>query len=229
MVCHRSPPCGQNNRRKGPPSTVHAVVYAVDEVRGGRREAHEVLLVLFHDGLDLVLQPGDVEDLGHVLVGPVRGDLPRGRWVHARELAVRLHVRVVDVHLVAATEVLDRVIVDHRRRGHRAERHGRRRGRGRRLLPSRTEPAEEGADTKAGAQRADEAHALDCGRLLHAGRQRTRVRRDARALVRGPRQRCAAAFHDVGGRGRREESKSQHDNSARHGAWREVKKRCKKS
>merc|ERR1740130_2638933 len=95
-------------------SAVHAVVDAVNEVRRVGWQADKVGLVFLEDSLDFVLQSWDILDFRNVLVRTVSADLTSRIWVHARELAVRLQRRVVEVDLVRAAQVLHIIVVDHR-------------------------------------------------------------------------------------------------------------------
>mmetsp|Transcript_66475 Transcript_66475/g.194515 ORF Transcript_66475/g.194515 Transcript_66475/m.194515 type:complete len:207 (-) Transcript_66475:117-737(-) len=131
-------------------SSVHEVVDAVLGVCRVCWQAHQVCLILLDDRHDLLIQVGDVVNLLDLLVGPVRGNGARRCWVHAGELAVGLHVGVVDVHLVAPSEILKAFNIHHRRRSGGRERHcggGRHRSR---LLAAAREPPKHGAHSHAG-------------------------------------------------------------------------------
>mmetsp|Transcript_42119 Transcript_42119/g.91803 ORF Transcript_42119/g.91803 Transcript_42119/m.91803 type:complete len:214 (-) Transcript_42119:58-699(-) len=131
------------------PSPVHAVVDAVEEVGRARGQADEVLLVLLHDVLHLVLQARDVVDVTHGIVGAMGGNLTSCRGVHAWELAVCLHVGVVDVHLVSAAEVLHIAVLHHGRGSQRGHGHCSCCCSCRCLLPARVEPAQESTNSSA--------------------------------------------------------------------------------
>eukprot|EP00438_Fugacium_kawagutii_P020212 Skav207629 [mRNA] locus=scaffold1878:354632:355060:+ [translate_table: standard] len=78
------------------------------------------------------------------------------RWEHARELPVSLNVGIVDVHLVASTQVLDVVIVNH---GVCCWSHGNRRcsSHGGNLLLAGVQPSQHSTNTKASTQDAEDA------------------------------------------------------------------------
>merc|ERR1719188_2682403 len=108
-------------------SPVHAIVDAVQSVSRAHGETYEVLLKLLHDLNHPRIKVRDLVDVRDLLVGAMRRDGACRGGVHAGELAVGLHVGIVDVHLVAATEVLDAIVVHHGGCSHGSESHQRRR------------------------------------------------------------------------------------------------------
>mmetsp|Transcript_11846 Transcript_11846/g.31900 ORF Transcript_11846/g.31900 Transcript_11846/m.31900 type:complete len:220 (+) Transcript_11846:153-812(+) len=138
-------------------SAVHAVVDAVDEVSLVDRQADELGLVLFHDGLDVGGHARDAVDVLHGLVGAMGANGACRRRVHAGELPVRLHVRVVDVHLVRAAEVFHGIVIHDGQTSRRSHGQGSSTCNGGHLLAPSIKPANHRTDTKARSSEAEDA------------------------------------------------------------------------
>merc|ERR1719323_47537 len=131
-------------------STIHPVVDPVDEVCWVCGCDHQISLVLLDDRLDPVVHVWDVVDIGNLLVWAVRGYGASSSGEHARELAVGLHVGVVDVDLVGPAEVLDSVVVHDCRRSRRCQGERCSCSRGGHLLPTAIDPTKHGTDGEGG-------------------------------------------------------------------------------